>query len=1066
MMDLRTVNIWSGVSRGVCVVALALAIVVPSEPTRAGNCTWNNAGGGSFSTPGYWTPSGPPGSSDYAYFKVAATYGVTLAGSTTIGRLYVGDAFAGPQTVTLSGNTLNASYAYVGSNSGSNSNVILEGNTTILSTAPTNTWEDGIQISGTTNSLAVKNNAQATTTGVARLTGTGNSIQVDNATLTATGGTSRSVTITGTNNQLSVLNGGTVSAPGRYVVIGDGAGVTGASLSLTGGTVQGGRVYIGTGGASGGSAVVTGSGSLLDGIGTYGTMSVGDSSNNNTLTVSNGATARATLQLFIGAGTGSGNQVTVTGSGSKLQGNNTPDYQTAIEFGGTSNTLTVETGGTVSTGGGELVLFGTNNKLEVKGGTVTVNGPGGTGIGLNCNTYYGSTSGSGATLTMDSGTITTNGNISVAGGSFTQTGGTASATRLLAGTYGANGTTTTISGAATTLTTSHPNASGILVGNSANSNTLTISGGATASAAYSVQVGAGTGSGNLMVVTGTSSKLEAKNVNNWQEGLLLDGSSNTLRIETGATASTKGGQIQIFGTNNKIEVAGGTLSAPGSYIGLNCNPYYRSTSGSGATLTMSSGTIAASQIAVGGGSFTQTGGTTTVSSLLAGTYGANGSTTTISGASTTLTASGNVTVGYDNSPGVGSVNNTLKVENGAQVSVQDGGIVGSSSGGGSKLVVTGANSTFASGLNGQFWSSWLKVGPAGAGSNTVQVSNGGTLSTIGMVVNNTAGNAITNTGGVYEFRVSKMLLEGGTISLTDGTISYKGITDANVKANTLPYVSDFWSNTSIANIVFAGNNTFMMNNSTSQYGGDQTYTYDSVANTGNAKNYQRLVMVNGTTAIPLGNLTIGSGGAMLADNTTASITQSMTNRGALTVDSDATLSVGTFSQTAGSAMVNGTLTSINAASISGGLLNGSGTISAPALAVSNATVSIGNSPGTLTVSGAYSQASSVVLLIELAGLNQGVSYDWLNVGGAATLAGTLSVTPTTSPWFLDYGQTFTVLTAVGGITNNGLVLGGPHMDWFRMSVGPNNVVLTSMIPEPASALLLGLAGLALLRRRR
>lgn len=147
-----------------------------------------------------------------------------------------------------------------------------------------------------------------------------------------------------------------------------------------------------------------------------------------------------------------------------------------------------------------------------------------------------------------------------------------------------------------------------------------------------------------------------------------------------------------------------------------------------------------------------------------------------------------------------------------------------------------------------------------------------------------------------------------------------------------------------------------------------------------------------------------------------------------------------------------------------GTVGGSGTIVGN-LANNGGTVAPGNSPGTLTLTGNYAQATGSTLAIELAGPAQGLDYDWFDISGTADLAGTLAVN-VGGPWFLDYGDTFTVLTAAGGITDNGLLLGGPDGAWFNMNVGATDVVLTSLIPEPASLALLALAGLALTGKRR
>ena len=66
----------------------------------------------------------------------------------------------------------------------------------------------------------------------------------------------------------------------------------------------------------------------------------------------------------------------------------------------------------------------------------------------------------------------------------------------------------------------------------------------------------------------------------------------------------------------------------------------------------------------------------------------------------------------------------------------------------------------------------------------------------------------------------------------------------------------------------------------------------------------------------------------------------------------------------------------------------------------NGTVSPGNSPGTLTIVGNYTQGSSGNLAMEIAGPN---NFDRLVVSGTASLAGTLTVT-TVNGGTLSFGE--------------------------------------------------------------
>ena len=112
----------------------------------------------------------------------------------------------------------------------------------------------------------------------------------------------------------------------------------------------------------------------------------------------------------------------------------------------------------------------------------------------------------------------------------------------------------------------------------------------------------------------------------------------------------------------------------------------------------------------------------------------------------------------------------------------------------------------------------------------------------------------------------------------------------------------------------------------------------------------------------------------------------------------------------------GTLTVANAVTIQGGTLTGSGTVQGN---VTNAgTVAPGNSPGVLNITGNYTQTSSGVLDLEIAGRDNSnpgkPQFDQLRVTGTATLAGTVRVS------LLDGfqpapGDTFKVLTAAARV---------------------------------------------------
>jgi hypothetical protein len=141
--------------------------------------------------------------------------------------------------------------------------------------------------------------------------------------------------------------------------------------------------------------------------------------------------------------------------------------------------------------------------------------------------------------------------------------------------------------------------------------------------------------------------------------------------------------------------------------------------------------------------------------------------------------------------------------------------------------------------------------------------------------------------------------------------------------------------------------------------------------------------------------------------------------------------------------------------------------------------------GKLAITGTYSQSSGGALNIDIGGLTPGTLFDQLNVGGKATLGGTLnldlinSFTPT-------LGSTFDIINFASGSTVNFSTVNGMHInanEHFMVVPNTTNVTLdvvggpsvgdnsfssvASSTPEPSSLLLLGsgLAALAAYLRR-
>jgi hypothetical protein len=170
-----------------------------------------------------------------------------------------------------------------------------------------------------------------------------------------------------------------------------------------------------------------------------------------------------------------------------------------------------------------------------------------------------------------------------------------------------------------------------------------------------------------------------------------------------------------------------------------------------------------------------------------------------------------------------------------------------------------------------------------------------------------------------------------------------------------------------------------------------------------------------TSNTATGQLTVGAGYNLTTSG-------AFSNAGIVDIQSGAAFSTGAsaYTQSAGTTTVDGTLTAANV-SLSGGILNGSGTIIGN---LTNAAIVIPGDPtGTLSIQGNYTQTPAGALDINIAGPG---AYSSLAVSGTATLSGSLNVF-VMAGYTPAVGASFTILTfgtRLGDFaTENGLHLG-------------------------------------------
>jgi len=146
------------------------------------------------------------------------------------------------------------------------------------------------------------------------------------------------------------------------------------------------------------------------------------------------------------------------------------------------------------------------------------------------------------------------------------------------------------------------------------------------------------------------------------------------------------------------------------------------------------------------------------------------------------------------------------------------------------------------------------------------------------------------------------------------------------------------------------------------------------------------------------------------------------NAGTVTIAAGGTFSTSgsDYTQSGGTTTVDGILSAANV-NLLAGLLTGSGTIQANV--INAATVEPGDTPGTLTIQGNYTQTAAGVLLIQIGSASQ---YGQLVVVGTATLGGTLDVS-LIDGYAPALGTSFDILTfnqSSGDFaTENGLKIG-------------------------------------------
>ena len=341
----------------------------------------------------------------------------------------------------------------------------------------------------------------------------------------------------------------------------------------------------------------------------------------------------------------------------------------------------------------------------------------------------------------------------------------------------------------------------------------------------------------------------------------------------------------------------------------------------------------------------------------------------------------------------------------------------------------------------------LMIGTTVSGS-TLQVLSG-TLSVNSVEIG--TGGTIRFSGGLLEVATSP-ILNNGTI-LFDGSpdegsgvdVIGSGQLIMNLTGTLFVSANNTYSGGTIllAGTLQANSTTALSPNSAFALNSNTILDLDGFSNTIGSLSGTGTVLNSSATAA---TLTVGHdntdttfAGILKDGNGVLALTKS--GMGSLTLTGENTYT-GTTTVDNGSLIVDGSIASPLTTVNSGGTLAGHGIIGGNL--VNNGTVGQGNSPGTLTVNGNYTQGAGGLLRIGVGGLGAG-QHDLLAVNGSAAVGGTLQFIRLGN-FNLQPGDQVTFLTAKNGVTGtfgtvqNGLLGTGTIVQVEVTSLG-NSVVL-------------------------
>ncbi len=968
--------------------------------------TWTNNGSFSIGVAGSGTFTLSNGTVSSTSAALGLNVGATGTANVTGGSwtnstdLTIGDSGRG--TLNISNGTVSSDNGVVGNFAGSTGNVTVSGGN----------WTVATELSvgnGGTGSLSISNGTVSTAS----------------ATIGRHAGSNGTVTVTGGNfTNSSVL---------RVGLLGTGR------LDISGGNVSSSETYIASSSGSTGNVTVSG-GSWTDDTAIF----VGNGGTGS-LNISNGTVS--TLQSVLGQNFGSTGTANVTGGTWTTNGSQT--------IGNRGNGTFLLSNGTVTATESSLALnAGSTGTASVSGGNWTVSGTASIGYAGNGTLYLsnGLFSTEFAYLGQTTGAT---GVANVSGGNWTNSG------TLYVG-FSGNGTLNLSGGVLSTNST-------LLGSFTGASGSLNLTGGVLSSGQVAGNLGDGTVTmnGGTLRLTGNQSDLfrDLASVNLLNAGGSLDTQAFTVATALGLTGNGSlrkigNGTLSLNGNNT---YAGGTVIRDGTLeVGGAVNhsgaEMVVSDSANATLRILSSGTVSASSLILASGA-NATGTLTSNGTIVTGGFQkglGNGSLTFTGG---TVRLSGNATELFENF----LAGEVLLNDDGVEIDTQahtvttalalaGNGFLGKL---GTGVLVLLANNTYSGGT-GISEGTLRTESRTALGSGPVSIKSG-TLDPVGRL----DVNSLTWSGGTIasELGTSTDLLSlsgnltlsgGGNFTFTAGTgfalnvpytiLSAPNLVDsmlASFRGNALlgilpTFLRDGLNLLVRFTTISAG--TTIQNTAPIYTPDDANFIVTGAARTGSPteNNTIRSLTFNPETSLLIFNILQITSGNVTVPTGNATITGGLLNApGGFNKNGSGLLSILANLLANGPSFVNGGGLFINGIFQANGgltvlqnaLLGGNGTIFGDVL--NFGTVNTGNSPGTLTIAGNFTQASSGTLALEIA---SPTVFDRLVVSGTANLAGTLAVQNLGTS--LAYGQQYAFLEA-GSISGSFDQISMPQSNLYR-----------------------------------